>query len=130
MEVFSLQIQLTKILPRTPKLIEMLNDMPVAPTAYMVVVEVYPVVETSQALGRIQFTFNEVKITFKVVAPSITHISSFASQFNMCSAHYCAIKFSIIEPTTLKVDFTPPKNCEETIKNFFNLTSSYNDSIK
>ena len=129
MEVFSSQIQLEKLLPRTPKLIEMLNDMPVSGTAIMVVLDASPIDETSKVLGTIQLTFNEVKVTFHVVVPSMAHISNFASQFNMCSAHYCAIKFDVIEPTTLKVDFTPPnESYEEVIKNFFKMTSSY-DSI-
>ena len=130
MEVFSSQIQLEKLLPRTHELIEMLNNMPISGTALMVVLDTFLIGETSKISGKIQLTFNEVKVIFNVVASSMTHISYFASQFNMCSAHYCDIRFEIVEPATLKVDFTPPKNCEETIKNFFNLTSSYNDSIK
>lgn len=120
MEVFSSQIQL---FPRTPtKLIEMLNDMPVSGTAIMVVLDASPIDETSKVKGTIQLTFNEVKVTFHVVAPSMAHISNFSSLFNMCSAHYCEIKFHLKEKESLlRIEFTPSNGYEAVIRNFTEL---------
>jgi len=124
MKVFSSQIQLEK--PRTPKLIEMLNDMPVSGTAIMVVLDASPIDETS-VLGTIQLTTLttfEANVTFNVVAPSMAHIINFASRFNMGSAHYCEIKFHIEESSkVLMIEFTPSESCEKIIQKFFEMTS-------
>jgi hypothetical protein len=93
----------------------------------MVVLDASPVSDSKEILGKIQFSVNDdLKITFGVIAPTVDYLSAFASRFNIASAHYCNVKFSVEESTkVLQLKFTPPnKHCKEIIRNFFEMTSS------
>lgn len=110
-------------LERTANLIDMLNCMSISGESIMTVLNAEPLSDTSEILGTVQLTFNELKITFNVIASSMSVITTFASRYNMCAAHYSSIEFAIVEPTTLKITFTPPEAYEKIISNFFSMTT-------
>ena len=124
---FRSAIRLESVSDRTHSLIDRLNSTLVTGTAMMVVLDASPVSDSKEILGKIQFSVNDdLKITFGVIAPTVDYLSAFASRFNIASAHYCNVKFSVEESTkVLQLKFTPPnKHCKEIIRNFFEMTSS------
>lgn len=122
---FTVTIQLAKISSRTEGIIAMLNNMSASGIGMqMTVLELSPFDDGQSVLGNVQLLAEDLKISFNVVAPTGAHISSFASQFNMASSHYCEIKFELIKPTSLKFTFCPPSQEVATrVENFFELTS-------
>ncbi len=115
------EIRLKEVTNRTRNLISTLNDTSVAGSAMMVVMDASPVPGSQEVEGKIQFTINDdLKVTFGVIAPNIEYLSKFASQFNMCSAHYCEIKFHV-EESSLRIEFTPSNGYEAVIRNFTEL---------
>lgn len=122
---FTATIQLAKISSRTEGIIAMLNNMSASGIGMqMTVLELSPFDDGQSVLGNVQLLAEDLKISFNVVAPTGAHISSFASQFNMASSHYCEIKFELIKPTSLKFTFCPPSQEVATrVENFFELTS-------
>lgn len=123
--ILSTKIELVKISSRTEEILAMLNSLSAAGTGMqMTVLELAPSDDGQRVIGKIQLLAEELKISFNVVAPTGAHISSFASQFNMASSHYCEIKFELIKPTSLKFTFCPPSQEVATrVENFFELTS-------
>ena len=123
--ILSTKIELVKISSRTEEILAMLNSLSAAGNGMqMTVLELAPSDDGQRVIGKIQLLAEELKISFNVVAPTGAHISSFASQFNMASSHYCEIKFELIKPTSLKFTFCPPSQEVATrVENFFELTS-------
>lgn len=123
--ILSTKIELVKISSRTEEILAMLNSLSAARNGMqMTVLELAPSDDGQRVIGKIQLLAEELKISFNVVAPTGAHISSFASQFNMASSHYCEIKFELIKPTSLKFTFCPPSQEVATrVENFFELTS-------
>lgn len=124
---FLSEIKLKEVTNRTRNLISTLNDTSVAGSAMMVVMDASPISDSQEVEGKIQFAVNDdLKVTFRCIAPNIEYLSSFASRFNMGSAHYCKIKFLLEESSkVLRLEFTPPsESCEAIIQNFFEMTSS------
>ena len=123
--ILSTKIELVKISSRTEEILAMLNSLSAAGNGMqMTVLELAPSDDGQRVIGKIQLLAEELKISFTVVAPTGAHISSFASQFNMASSHYCEIKFELIKPTSLKFTFCPPSQEVATrVENFFELTS-------
>ena len=123
--ILSTKIELVKISSRTEEILAMLNSLSAAGNGMqMTVLELAPSDDVQRVIGKIQLLAEELKISFNVVAPTGAHISSFASQFNMASSHYCEIKFELIKPTSLKFTFCPPSQEVATrVENFFELTS-------
>lgn len=123
--ILSTKIELVKISSRTEEILAMLNSLSAAGNGMqMTVLELAPSDDGQCVIGKIQLLAEELKISFNVVAPTGAHISSFASQFNMASSHYCEIKFELIKPTSLKFTFCPPSQEVATrVENFFELTS-------
>lgn len=123
--ILSTKIELVKISSRTEEILAMLNSLSAAGNGMqMTVLELAPSDDGQRVIGKIQLLAEELKISFNVVAPTGAHISSFASQFNMASSHYCEIKFELIKPTSLKFTFFPPSQEVATrVENFFELTS-------
>ena len=123
--ILSTKIELVKISSRTEEILAMLNSLSAAGNGMqMTVLELAPSDDGQRVIGKIQLLAEDLKISFNVVAPTGAHISSFASQFNMASSHYCEIKFELIEPTSLKFTFCPPSQEVATrVENFFELTS-------
>lgn len=123
--ILSTKIELVKISLRTEEILAMLNSLSAAGNGMqMTVLELAPSDDGQRVIGKIQLLAEELKISFNVVAPTGAHISSFASQFNMASSHYCEIKFELIKPTSLKFTFCPPSQEVATrVENFFELTS-------
>lgn len=123
--ILSTKIELVKISSRTEEILAMLNSLSAAGNGMqMTVLELAPSDDGQRVIGKIQLLAEELKISFIVVAPTGAHISSFASQFNMASSHYCEIKFELIKPTSLKFTFCPPSQEVATrVENFFELTS-------
>ena len=120
--ILSTKIELVKISSRTEEILAMLNSLSAA--GKMTVLELAPSDDGQRVIGKIQLLAEDLKISFNVVAPTGAHISSFASQFNMASSHYCEIKFELIKPTSLKFTFCPPSQEVATrVENFFELTS-------
>lgn len=122
---FTATIQLAKTSSRTEGIIAMLNNMSASGIGMqMTVLELSPFNDGQSVLGNVQLKAEELKFNFGVVAPSGAHISSLASQFNMCRSHYCDIKFELIQPTSLKFTFCPPSSEVATrVEKFFELTS-------
>lgn len=123
--ILSTKIELVTISSRTEEILAMLNSLSAAGNGMqMTVLELAPSDDGQRVIGKIQLLAEELKISFNVVAPTGAHISSFASQFNMASSHYCEIKFELIKPTSLKFTFCPPSQEVATrVENFFELTS-------
>lgn len=123
--ILSTKIELVKISSRTEEILAMLNSLSAAGNGMqMTVLELAPSDDGQRVIGKIQLLAEELKISFNVVAPTGAHISSFASQFNMASSHYCEIKFELIKPISLKFTFCPPSQEVATrVENFFELTS-------
>lgn len=123
--ILSTKIELVKISSRTEEILAMLNSLSAAGNGMqMTVLELAPSDDGQRVIGKIQLLAEELKISFNVVAPTGAHISSFASQFNMASSHYCEIKFELIKPTSLKFTFCPPsQEVAARVENFFELTS-------
>ena len=123
--ILSTKIELVKISSRTEEILAMLNSLSAAGNGMqMTVLELAPSDDGQRVIGKIQLLAEDLKIRFNVVAPTGAHISSFASQFNMASSHYCEIKFELIKPTSLKFTFCPPSQEVATrVENFFELTS-------
>lgn len=123
--ILSTKIELVKISSRTEEILAMLNSLSAAGNGMqMTVLELAPSDDGQRVIGKIQLLAEELKISFNVVAPTGAHISSFASQFNMASSHYCEIKIELIKPTSLKFTFCPPSQEVATrVENFFELTS-------
>lgn len=123
--ILSTKIELVKISSRTEEILAMLNSLSAAGNGMqMTVLELAPSDDGQRVIGKIQLLAEELKISFNVVAPTGAYISSFASQFNMASSHYCEIKFELIKPTSLKFTFCPPSQEVATrVENFFELTS-------
>ena len=125
---FTTTIQLAKISSRTEGIIAMLNNMSASGIGMqMTVLELSPFDDGQSVLGNVQLKAEELKFNFGVIAPSGAHISSLASQFNMCRSHYCDIKFELIQPTSLKLTFCPPSSeVAIRVEKFFELTSDPN----
>lgn len=124
MKTFTSEIQLEKVSSRVQSLISFLNTIPISGNVCMIVLDAKSIPETKGITGTIQLAFNDVKATFKVRETSMERLGAFASRYNMCMAHYCDIKLSLVEPSTLKIDFIPPNETyEEVIADFFEITS-------
>ena len=123
--ILSTKIELVTISSRTEEILAMLNSLSATGNGMqMTVLRLAPSDDGQRVIGKIQLLAEELKISFNVVAPTGAHISSFASQFNMASSHYCEIKFELIKPTSLKFTFCPPSQEVATrVENFFELTS-------
>ncbi len=124
MKTFTLEIQLEKPSSRVEGFVNYFNSLPLSGDVYVVVLDAKTIDNTNSILGTIQFSLKETKASFKVVESSMERLSAFASRYNMCSAHYCDIKLSLVNRSLLKIEFIPPNETyEKVINDFFNATS-------
>lgn len=126
-KTFESQIRLENVSERTHSLIDTLNNTSVAGSAIiMVVLNAFPISDTNEILGKIQFSVNNKKVVFGVITPTMEYLSAFASRFNMASAMHCTIRYSI-KGESLNLIFKPPnEKLEEVLRDFFELTEKSN----
>lgn len=120
----SAEIQLANSSSRVESIISTLNSIAISGKSLMVVTECASICD-NQVSGRIQLSVGaDLEFKFTVIAPSRAYIGNFASRFNIANAHYCDIKFAVVEPSTLQISYTPPNSlAEEVIRKFFEMTS-------
>lgn len=119
---FRSAIRLESVSDRTHSLIDTLNSTSVAGYALMVVLDASPVSDSKEILGKIQFSVDNLKVTFGVITPNIDELMLFASRFNMASAMHCTIRYSIKGESLYLIYKPPNEKLEEVLRDFFELT--------
>lgn len=123
---FRSAIRLESVSDRTHSLIDTLNSTSVAGYALMVVLDASPVSDSKEILGKIQFSVDNLKVTFGVITPNIDELMLFASRFNMASAMHCTIRYSIKGESLYLIYKPPNEKLEEVLRDFFELTEKSN----
>jgi len=123
---FRSAIRLESVSDRTHSLIDTLNSTSVAGYALMVVLDASPVSDSKEILGKIQFSVDDLKVTFGVITPNIDELMLFASRFNMASAMHCTIRYSIKGESLYLIYKPPNEKLEEVLRDFFELTEKSN----